>query len=101
MPGRGVEPERVVLRREDGQVLERAALLGDDGIKGGTERRGGHLPPPVPRYTREAESDPANHAKPAALPLTSTNSGPRRFFKPRKNDPHNPQNPQVCGVCGV
>ena len=36
------------------------------------------------RYTRGAESDPANPAKPAAPMLTSTNAGWRRFFKPRR-----------------
>ena len=52
VPGRGVEPERVVLRRQDSQVLERAALLGDDGIESCPERRSGYRSPPVPRAIR-------------------------------------------------
>jgi hypothetical protein len=43
------------------------------------------------RYTREAESDPAKHAKPAAPLLTSTNAGPRPVFKARSVDPQSPQ----------
>jgi hypothetical protein len=76
--------------------------LGRTLVAGAAERgEGGHLPLRSARYTRRAENDHAKHAKPAAWPLTSTNTGSRSVFKPRTDELHNPQTPQRCGVCGI
>jgi hypothetical protein len=49
-------------------------------------------------YTREAESDPANPANPAACRLTSIYAVAKIVLQSPQDWAYNPQTPQVCGV---